>query len=94
MEEILYYPLVDMGTDGTDKQPMFPAKDPSSVAESHALWLKEIVPHHFRLGANEAPTVDAVKAFRVHCPRCGKVMKAVSGGPLPLYVCDVCRNNG
>ena len=94
MEDILYYPLVGMDTEGVEKQPMFPTKDRLSVTSHHDLWLTEMVPDHFRLGANEKPSVGDASALRVHCPRCGKILRTVSviteEHPFPLYACDEC----
>lgn len=94
MEYIRYYPLIGMDTDGKELQAMTPTDSESTVREHHKLWLTEIIPHYFRLGAQDKPPVDAVKAIQVHCPKCGGVLRSISTAtkehPYPLYACDKC----
>ncbi len=92
MEYVRYYPLVAMGGDATDLQPMTPTDRESTVREHHRLWLSEIVPDYYRLGASDKSSVAG--AFRVHCPKCGGYLKAITrptkDSPLPVYACGKC----
>ena len=95
MDEVRYYPVVSMDTEGVEKQPMFPTDNEKSVKENHAMWLREIVYGCFRLCAKKEPPAEEIAAYRMHCPRCGKVMGQVTLITeicrMPLYICDDCR---
>ena len=94
MDYIRYYPLLDMDTEGGEVQAMTPTDSESTVREHHRLWLTEIVPNYYRLGAQDKPSVDAINALRVHCPKCGGVLRSISAitreQPYPLYACEKC----
>ena len=94
MDHIRYYPLLDMDTEGGEVQAMTPTDSESTVREHHRLWLTEIVPNYYRLGAQDKPSVDAINALRVHCPKCGGVLHPISAitqkQPYPLYACEKC----
>lgn len=92
MNEILYYPLIDCDTEGTEKAAMFPAKDENTVKAQSDMWLVEIVPCFYRLHAkSDYPAADG---FTIRCPLCGKAMKCISGdineSARGLYVCRSC----
>ena len=61
MQEIKYYPLVDMDNGGKEKQPMFPTNDVVTVKENHRMWLSEIVSSYYRLCSRETITAKEVK---------------------------------
>ncbi len=93
MSEILYYPLIDCDTDGTEKVAMIPTTDLNTVKAQSGLWLEEVVPRYYRLHAkNHRPA----NAFNIRCPLCGKPLKCISGDitetKLGLYVCSSCAN--
>ena len=94
MEYIRYYPLVRIDTDGTDYTAMTPTDSEKTVRERHALWLSEVVPNYFRLGARDRLSVSAVNSLRLHCPKCGAELKTITvvteERTLPLYACDNC----
>ena len=94
MEELRYYPLISMDTDGREKQPMFPTTDRAAVTRANKLWLTEMIPNYFRLCSAEKLNYKKVAAFRVHCPKCGKPLKALTtiarNASLPLYACNAC----
>lgn len=95
MDDIRYYPLVDMDTKGVEVQAMTPTDSEITVRKHHRLWLTEIVRNYFRLGAKDKPSVETVNALRVHCPKCGGVLRPITAVtqkcPYPLYACDECR---
>lgn len=94
MEYVRYYPLVGMGADARDLQGMTPTDSERTVREHHKLWLTEVVSNYYRLGVRERPSVSAVNAYRVRCPKCGEMLRTIApgtkDGPLPLYVCGRC----
>ena len=96
MEEIRYYPLVDLSDDGTVKQPMFPVPDLDTVRKSHRRWLTEAVTGCFRLCSEEPLSAGELASLRIRCPRCGKEMERITllseTSFLPLYLCEDCHN--
>lgn len=96
MTELLYYPVVDMNTDGSEKQTMLPTSNAASVREHHCFWLEEAIPHYFRLCAAEEHSAEEVSGFKIHCPYCGDVLKPISAltgkKRFYLYACNHCTN--
>ena len=94
MQEIKYYPVVDMDTEGLEKQAMLPTVDSEAVRGHHRFWLEEIVPHFFRLCSSEQKAAQDVSRFRIHCPYCGASLRPISpasnGRRHFLYTCDTC----
>ena len=94
MEYIRYYPLIRIDTEGTDYTAMTPTDSERTVRENHGLWLEEVVPNYFRLGARDRLSVSAVNSLHIHCPKCGAVLKTITvvteEQTLPLYACDNC----
>ena len=94
MDYIRYYPLIRIDTEGADYTAMTPTDNERTVREKHGLWLSEIVTNYFRLGAKDKPSVNTVHALRLHCPKCGAVLKPISAvtqeHPFPLYACEKC----
>lgn len=94
MTEIRYYPLVDCDTEGTEKMAMIPAPSSAAVQAQSQMWLEEMIPRYFRLYTQNSSTADT---FNIHCPRCGMVLKCISGDinetKRGLYVCDSCAMN-
>lgn len=92
MTEILYYPLIDCDTEGTEKVALLPTPNGSTVGENHKLWLEEMVPHYFRLHARNG--CRPASSFSIRCPLCGKSLKRISADidktKLGLYVCSPC----
>ncbi len=90
-----FYPLVDCESDGTEKVPMFFAKDEHSVAQRNEFYLAEVIPHHYRLCTGTALAYDLPRTAAIHCPYCGTPMRAVVPAvdihKLSLYVCPKCR---
>lgn len=78
MTDVLYHPLIDRDTDGLDKSPLFCSPDREKVAGTAALYLEELVPKRYRLIAREEHTTRPASAYRIHCPICGVVMRAIS----------------
>ena len=95
MQEKRFYPLIDMSTDGKEKQALFPTDDPKTVSHNHRLWLSEAVTGCFRLCASEPPSAEEVAGYHIYCPRCGREMQAITviseEAHMPLYICDTCR---
>lgn len=94
MTDVLYHPLIDRDTDGLDKSPLFCSPNREKVAGTAALYLEELVPKRYRLIAREEHTVRQASAYRIHCPICGAVMRAISRPSnkhrLSLYECPEC----
>lgn len=94
MEDIMYYPVVDVNTEGFEKQAFMPTPDRDSVREHHRFWLEEIVPHYFRLCSAESQARRTVSEFRIHCPYCGNILSPISSivedKRFFLYACDKC----
>ena len=95
MNEILYYPLIDCDTEGTEKVAMIPSPNGNAVKSRSSMWLAEMVPHHFRLYAkSNSPATDS---FSIRCPRCGKALKRISADinetTRSLFVCSTCAND-
>lgn len=92
MTEILYYPLIDRNSDGTEKVAMIPTPNSNTVAPRSSMWLEEMIPHYFRLHAkSNCPTNSA---FAIRCPLCGNALKRISEDINEtirgLYVCSSC----
>lgn len=94
MTDVLYHPLIDRDTAGLDKSPLFCSPDREKVAGTAALYLEELVPKRYRLIAREEHTTRQASAYRIHCPICGAVMRAISRlsnkHRLSLYECPEC----
>ena len=94
MTEILYYPLIDCDTEGTEKVAMIPTPNGNAVKSRSQMWLEEMIPHHFRLHTQKNSSADT---FHIRCPRCGKVLdrigRAINETKLGLYVCSSCTKN-
>ena len=93
MDEIRYHPLVDCDTEGSVKVSMFCTTDEAAVKKPHSLYLQEIVPHYFRLYANNTNR-KLSKEFDTHCPVCGSNLKRIGNSvddhKLGLYRCMKC----
>ena len=92
MTKILYYPLIDCGTEGRKKAPMIPTPNEDTVRAQAGMWLEEMIPHYFRLcSQNSNRPVDTC---HIRCPRCGMVLKRISADINEtrhgLYVCSAC----
>lgn len=94
MKEILYHPLVDADTDGTEKVPVFCSTDEASVAARHRLYLEEILPNVYRLCSSMPMTAEDSAAFSVRCPHCSRRLTPISvpsgGFRHGLYECRGC----
>ena len=94
MDCVRYYPLIRTERNGVDFTAMTPTDSEKTIRENHVLWLSEFVPNYYRLGAADKPSVAAVDSLRLHCPKCGAVLKPISAVILehsyPLYACDNC----
>lgn len=94
MTEIRYYPLIDCDTEGTEKVAMIPTPNIAAVQAQSQMWLEEMLPHYFRLYTQNSSSVDT---FNIRCPRCGTVLKRISGDinetKRGLYICDSCAMN-
>lgn len=94
MFDILYHPLINADTDGSDKMPMFCCPNEEMVKRSHRLYLEEIIPNRFRLCSSQPMTKEETSGFSVRCPHCGAKMKAISpsanGTRHGLYECREC----
>lgn len=94
MEEIKYHPLIN-GSRSRDMIPMFFTLDKNNVATK--FYLMECVSHYFRLCSKESVNNEDINKYDIHCPYCGKVMKAISTPTNTykhsLYVCNDCKNN-
>ena len=93
MTDILYYPLIDCDTEGTEKVALFPTLNRDTIMAQSKMWLEEMVPHYFRLHIR--PGISASFAT-IRCPRCGKQLRAISE-PITknkqgLYFCGNCAN--
>ena len=92
MTKILYYPLIDCDTEGTEKAAMIPTSREGTVRAQAGMWLEEMIPHYFRLCSQNSNC--RADTFRIRCPRCGKVLKRISAGINEtrhgLYVCSAC----
>ena len=94
MTAILYYPLVDRDTEGSEKFPLFPSENEADVRNSTALYLEEIVPKYYRL-CKGVKSRSSRKRITVSCPVCGKAMKDIADGSgkthMALYTCRKCN---
>ena len=93
MTEIRYYPLINCDTEGTEKMAMFPTTDSETIVAQSRMWLEEMVPNYFRLYTRSGFSTNGIT---IHCPRCGKALRAISG-PINetkqgLYVCGNCAS--
>ena len=93
MTEILYYPLSDCDTEGTEKVAIFPTLNRDTVMAQSKMWLEEIVPNYFRLHIRSGISTNAIT---IRCPRCGKALRQISE-PINetkqgLYVCGNCAS--
>ena len=93
MTDILYYPLIDCDTEGTEKVALFPTLDRGTIMAQSKMWLEEIVPNYFRLHIRSGISTNAIT---IRCPRCGKALRQISE-PINetkqgLYVCGNCDN--
>lgn len=97
MEQIRYHPLVEADTEGTVKVPMFVTTDEKMVENSHSLYLKEIIPHYYRLISNNYDSDLMSGNFEIRCPFCGATLKQIcspkNNHKLGLYVCKKCGLN-
>lgn len=91
MDEIKYHPLINDGS-SPDMIPIFFTLDKNTVATK--FYLTECVSHYFRLCSKEAVSNDVTSKYSIHCPYCGKVMKAISSPTdthkHAIYVCSEC----
>ena len=92
MTKILYYPLIDCDTEGTETAAMIPTSREGTVRAQAGMWLEEMIPHYFRLcGKNSNRPADT---FHIRCPRCGTVLKRIGADINEtrhgLYVCSAC----
>lgn len=93
MTDILYYPLIDCDTEGTEKVALFPTLNRDTIMAQSKMWLEEIVPNYFRLYTRSGISTNAIT---IRCPRCGKHLRAISE-PINetkqgLYVCGNCAS--
>lgn len=97
MEEIRYYPLVDRDETGYVKSPLFAMNEEQGKSITHQFYLQEIVPHHFRLKAQQPQNTAEAEKYTIYCPRCGKKMRLIGAATnsytLGLYVCETCRED-
>lgn len=95
MTEIMYYPLIDCDTEGTEQMPMFPTPKADDVKNTNRMWLEEMIPNYFRLYAKQG--TQPADNFQIRCPRCGKVLdrigREINETKLGLYVCSSCTKN-
>lgn len=93
---MIYYPLIDMDDEGLEKNSLFPHWDKSIVKISHHLYLEEDFLHNFRLYTDEPYSTKDYRAYKVHCPHCGKIMDLIAatknGDRLGLYSCPNCAD--
>ena len=94
MESIRYHPLVCNDDDGIEQVPLFFTEDRRAVSDRHDLYLEEIVPRYYRLCAKHPHTAADEVKYHIHCPLCGRTMKAISRPidehKLSLYCCENC----
>lgn len=94
MTEIMYYPLIDCDTEGTEKVAMIPTPNSTAVQSQSQMWLEEMIPHYFRLYTQNSNSEDT---FHIRCPRCGKVLdrigREINETKLGLYVCSSCTKH-
>lgn len=92
MTEIRYYQLIDCDTVGTEKVAMIPTLNGNTVNGQSGMWLEEMILHYFRLCIQS--DVRPYDTFNIRCPRCGSVLKRISGAinetKRGLYVCSAC----
>ena len=94
MESIRYYPLLDCETNGMEMMPLFFSIDQAAVSDHHNLYLEEIIPRYYRLCSVKGLLIRNGKPYTIHCPQCGKAMKAVTTARdkhrLWIYHCREC----
>lgn len=97
MDEIKYHPLVDGDSSGNKKIPMFFTKDQKAVRNTSGEYLEEMIPDYYMLFSVKGTPAKTAKAYNIHCPVCGSVMKAISSATdehrLSLYCCPKCKPN-
>ena len=94
LEDIKYHPLIYDGS-SPDVIPLFFTTDKSAVTTR--LYLTEFVSHYYRFCSKDAVSNEAAAEYQIHCPCCGKVMRAISA-PIDahkhsLYACCGRKNN-
>ena len=94
MEEVCSYPLIRIGKTGNEYRVATPAERERDIMSNHRLWLTELMPNCYRLGASYTLSNYALKRLRLHCPQCGDELETVTLAgeecELVLYVCDNC----
>lgn len=95
MIETRYHPLIDCDTDGTEKVPMFQSLDGKVVADTHSMYLSEMIPNYYRLHSKKSMSQRTTDKISIHCPLCGSVLKQIAknldNDRLGLYTCDRCK---
>lgn len=94
--EAKYYPLLNISGDGKMNVPMTVSTDRNMVEKYHNHYLEEIIPHYFRLYTSYSSSYYDVDNFKIKCPICGNVLKAISRpvnkNKRSLYICSICKN--
>ena len=90
MEDIKYYPVVDISGDGKFRCAMFPTDNEAKAKEHHKAYLEEISRNRFRLHAEKPFQADV----RIGCPRCTKEMECIyrsrNSSHCSVYKCNSC----
>lgn len=94
MEDVHCYPLIRIGKSGSEYRAATPAEQEHNLLCNHRLWLTELAPNCYRLGASYTPSNYALRRLRLHCPQCNEELETVTltsiERELVLYVCDNC----
>lgn len=95
--ETRYHPLIDCDTDGVEKAPMFQSWDGKVVADTHKMYLSEMIPNYFRLHSKKSMSQRATDKLTIHCPLCGSSLRRIANNcnnhRLGLYTCDKCKRD-
>ena len=90
-----YHPLIDCDTEGTEKVPLFQTLDGKVVADTHSMYLSEMIPNYYRLHSRKSMSQRATDNITIHCPLCGSALGQMArnydSNKLGLYTCDKCK---
>lgn len=69
MIDTRFHPLIDCNTEGAEKAPMFQSPDGKVVADTHSMYLSEMIPNYYRLHSKKSMSQRATDKITIHCPQ-------------------------
>lgn len=93
MVQCQYHPLIGCEDDFV---PMFRCPDERSAKDNFKFYLRMTTPGFYRLCSVKGIHGAADCSYMIHCPYCGKIMRAVAAPTddhvRGLYTCDNCQS--